>query len=247
MILIVDSDNESELKIKQSFEVLGYKSIIIVRTPDQERDILISKNKENNITLIIINSELKDGSGFVLCREIRKSEMAENAYVILLISSSENKTAIEKSRQSGADDYAVKPYSSTGFIKHFSVYAKSKSVFLVEDDPLIRQVVNAILSGFGVEVIELDNGIDAHNMVNSMPCVLLVLLDIDLPGMNGIQLVSRIKNKPGWEKTPVIMLTGSTDSADVKASLLAGANDYIVKPFKVDDFKKRLSHYLGRE
>ena len=247
MILIVDSDHISDIKAKQIFEALGYSSIMLANTANQARNILNSSddsNGKNNITLIVINSVLKDGDGFSLCREIRKIKAVRNVYIILLISSYENKTAIEKTHHSGADDFAVKPYDSTGFFKHFAGYVISKTVLLIEDDPLIRQLVCAILYKYEVEVIEVDDGIEAHNIINSILPVCLVLLDIGLPGMNGVQLLSGIRSKPCWKKTPVVMLTSSTDSTNVKDSLSGGANDYIVKPFKVDGFEKRVACYF---
>ena len=66
-----------------------------------------------------------------------------------------------------------------------------------------------------------------------------------LPGMNGVKLVKLIRSKTLWRKTPVLMLTGSKDANDVKDSLAAGANDYIVKPVQIADFSKRLEKFLG--
>ncbi|VAW64712.1 hypothetical protein MNBD_GAMMA09-1017 [hydrothermal vent metagenome] len=247
MILIVDSDNDSDLKIKKSFEGLGFQSIVVARSAGQAKSILMPENEKNNITLIIINSELKDENGYSLCRYIRKTEGMEKTYIILLISSNENRSAIEKSRHSGANDYAVKPYDSAGFVQRFSAYIQSRTVLLIEDDPIVRQIVTSILLNYKAEVIELDDGVQAHNLINSMPSVCLVLVDIGLPGMNGVQLVTGIRSKQNWRKTSIVMLTGSKEPSDVKGSLSAGANDYIVKPFNIDDFKKRMSRYLDAD
>ena len=250
MILIVDSEKIPDSKIKQSFIELGFKSIAVSKTAEQARDSLQqNKNSVGNdaITLMIISNKLDDADEYEFSREIKKTQSGEGVYIILLVSSENNKSAIEKARQSGATDFAVKPYLSSGFQKHLISYVKDKVVLLVEDDVVIRQMVRKILSRYNVEVLELDDGVHAYNLINSMLPVRIVLMDIGLPNINGIQLVEQIRTKTNWNKTPVIMLTASSDVADVKKSLSAGANDYITKPFNVSDFEKRLARYLPDE
>ncbi|VAW69965.1 hypothetical protein MNBD_GAMMA10-1340 [hydrothermal vent metagenome] len=269
MILIIDSDNTSELKTRRNFEAVGYKAVVVAKTAAQAREVLNTsepgsvkdpggaknaggaKNPgaaKNKASLIIINSELDDGNGFTLCREIRKTEKTCNAscnvHIIMLISSAKNQTAIEKTNHSGADSFAVKPYDSDIFFKYIAQYVQLKTVLLVEDDPLIRQMLCAILSKYDMEIIEIDNGIEAHNLINSISPVCLVVLDIGLPGMNGVKIVSSIRSKANWKKTPIVMLTSSTEPTDVKGALSSGANDYVVKPFNIDDFEARMARYL---
>lgn len=244
MILIVDSEKKADLQARAVFAELGFADVEIVKTADRARELVNSDEKKIEISLIIINSVLDDADGFELCREISKTEIGSKAHIIILVSSIENKTAIEKAKHSGANDFAVKPFMSTEFKKHIQRYTMSKVVLLVEDDPVIRQMVIAILSKYTVEIITVDDGVVAHNLINTMLPVRMVLLDIGLPNMSGIQLIASIRNKQSWKKVPIVMLTSSTEATDVKTSLSSGANDYIVKPFKVDDFMNRLSRYL---
>jgi DNA-binding response OmpR family regulator len=244
MILIVDSEKTPEIKTREHFSEHGFESVVVARSAQQAHDIINEKSNENEITLIVVDSELDDTNGFELCREIRKTDVGKNAYIMLLVSSVENKTAIEKARHSGASDFSVKPYQSAEFQKHLIKYAINRSVLLVEDDPVIRQMVKSLLSKMSIEIIEIDDGIKAHNLLNNMLPPSLVIMDIGLPNMNGIQLVEKIRKQSGWKKIPVVMLTGSSDVADVKKCLAAGANDYLTKPIKVDGFVDRLSRYL---
>jgi len=250
MILIVDSEKVPESKIKQSFVELGFKSIVVAKNAEQARNVL-DENKNSvghdAITLIVISNELDDVDEFEFCREIKKKQYGNNIYIILLVSSDNNKSAIEKARQSGASDFSVKPYQSQNFQIHFQRYVKNKVAMLIEDDVVTRQMVCGILFKHEVEVVEIDDGLNAYNSINSMLPARFVLMDIGLPNMNGIQLVEQIRKKKNWNKTPVIMLTASSDVSDVKKSLLAGANDYITKPFNVTDVMKRLARYLPDE
>jgi DNA-binding response OmpR family regulator len=245
-ILIIDSDPGSEVRLKGFLGGYGFECVEIIKTAANTREFF--KNSEDNnaddIRLIIINSELEDADGYELCRELHKTEIGKKAYKIVLVSSAKNEKAIIKTRQSDANDFSVKPYESTEFIKHLMLFTYQKVVLLVEDDPVIRQLVTSILRKKVVEVIVKMDGLEAYNMINSMAPPKLVLLDIGLPGMNGIKLVEHIRAIAVWRKTPIIMLTGSTDSDDVKGSLGAGANDYIVKPFQIDDFVSRIDKYF---
>ncbi|MCW9013206.1 MAG: response regulator [Gammaproteobacteria bacterium] len=246
-ILIIDSKPGSEMQVRSAFGEQGFDRIDIIKTAEQALAFIAEKDNASGVdevNLIVIDGELDDGDGFELCRRIRQTKSGDRAYIIMLVSSIENKSAIEKARHSGASDFAVKPYDGMEFIKHLMLFAHKKAVFLVEDDPVVRQLVMSLLYKKQVELIVADDGLRAYNLINSMVPPKLVLLDIGLPGMNGVKLVSHIRSKKIWQRTPVLMLTASTDAADVKGSLSAGANDYIVKPFKVADFVKRIDNYF---
>lgn len=249
MILIVDSEKVADIKIKQAFESLGFKSVEVAKSAIQAREIIKSseESKLNKINLIIIDSELDDVNGFELCRELKNTETGKHAYILMLVSSLKNKTAIEMARHNGATHFSVKPYLSDDFKQSFERFMCKKVALLVEDDPVVRQMVKAVMLKGHLEVIEVDDGIRANNIINSMSPVRFVLMDIGLPNISGIQLIKNLRCLTLWKKTPVLMLTGSTDASDVKASLSAGANDYLVKPFKPSELFSRLSKYLPDE
>ena len=246
MILIIDAEKDADIKVTRYFYDLGIRAIQHAKNVAQARSIIEDEEKsgKTKITLIVINADFEDGDGYELCRDIRESNVGKNAFILMLVSSAENKTAIEKAKRFGANDFAVKPYQSTGFEHHLEKYLTTKVVLLIEDDPLTRKIVCKYLSKYQLEVIEADDGIEAYNLINSMLPVSLVIMDIGLPNMNGIKLLNQIKSKPVWRKVPVVMLTASTDVSDVKISLSAGAKDYIVKPFKIDDFAQRVSRFI---
>ena len=249
-ILVIDSEIGSDIQLRSVFEEQGFVHIEIAKSVEAAKKIL--KEKENAsgvdmVRLIIINGELSDGDGFELCREIRKTELGQYAYIMILVSSQNNPLAIDKARQSGANDFAVKPYNGPEFIKHLIVFAHSRAVLLIEDDPTVQQLVAALLYKKNMEVIVSNDGLKAYNMINTIVPPRLAIIDIGLPNMNGIKLVEHIRSKPLWRKTPLIMLTASSDSKDVTRSLGAGANDYIVKPFQIDSFLQRIAKYLPQE
>ena len=241
MILIIDSEKVADINIKFPFHDLGLESIEVVKTVDAAISFIKNHSK---ISMIIINGELEGGDGYKLCQQIRKQDVGRTAYIFIVVSSVKNKTAIEKAKHCGANDFLVKPFNGAIFKEKIAKYISSRVVVLVEDDPVIQMTVKTVLSKYPIEVISIDDGVKAHNLFKSMLPVRLVLLDIGLPNMSGLQLIKAIRNNDKWKKSAVVMLTGSMEANDVKTSLASGANGYITKPFKVEEFISKLEKYL---
>ncbi len=102
------------------------------------------------------------------------------------------------------------------------------TVAVVEDNADNRLLLQAILDGM-YEVVEYENGIDAlAGLAERLPD--LVLLDISLPGMDGNEILSRIRADEKLQRLPVIALTAHAMAGDREKYLAAGFNDYITKP-----------------
>jgi two-component system response regulator MtrA len=100
-------------------------------------------------------------------------------------------------------------------------------ILVVDDDPALAEMIGIVLRGDGLDAVFCADGARALDAFRtSTPD--LVLLDLMLPGMDGIEVCERIRAESG---TPIIMLTAKSDSADVVKGLETGADDYIVKPF----------------
>lgn len=249
-ILVIDSDVGSRAQLKASFNEQGFTALHMVESAAQAEAFITEHEQQNTsdcINLIIISNTLADADAFEVCRKIRASKIGASAYILMIVSSAENKTAINKAKRCGADDYAVKPYNSRAFLKQLVGFTHKNVVLLIEDDPVIRQLVSSLLCRQKIELVTADDGTQAYNLINSMLPPRLVLMDIGLPGMSGLKLVEHIRSKPLWKRTPVLMLTASTDVNDVKKSLASGANDYIAKPFDVAAFSQRMKKYFPDE
>ncbi|MBR4716423.1 MAG: response regulator transcription factor [Lentisphaeria bacterium] len=104
-------------------------------------------------------------------------------------------------------------------------------IVLIEDDPGIRTVIRLALKGAGFSaVFEADNGTDGLALVQREKPA-LVILDLMLPGMDGLAVCSAIRRNPSVSGTPIVMLTARTAEEDVVRGLELGADDYITKPF----------------
>jgi CheY-like chemotaxis protein len=103
-------------------------------------------------------------------------------------------------------------------------------VLIVDDDPVIRDVVRAVLEDGSYELEEAANGDDALRAAAKRPPD-LVLLDVMMPGMDGFEVATRIKADPKLAKTVVVMLTARNAPEDRKRGLASGADAYFTKPF----------------
>jgi CheY-like chemotaxis protein len=104
-------------------------------------------------------------------------------------------------------------------------------ILLVEDEPVIRELVRSMLADGTVEVDCAENGPEGLKLAKSAPYD-LILLDVVLPQMDGITICRLLRADPKTANTPLYMLTAKAKKADVEAATKAGANGYIHKPFR---------------
>lgn len=119
---------------------------------------------------------------------------------------------------------------------------KNNNILVVDDEPSIRRLLSDGLSAEGFEVEEAKDGDEAVRAVEKSPPD-LVLLDILMPKMNGFETCRRIRE---WSHVPIIMLSALSDPMDKVRSLDLGADDYLVKPFGINELLARIKAVLQR-
>ncbi|MDX3089639.1 response regulator transcription factor [Streptomyces griseoaurantiacus] len=119
----------------------------------------------------------------------------------------------------------------------------TQTVLLAEDDRAIRHALERALTLEGYEVTAVADGVEALAHAHRTPPDVL-LLDVMMPGIDGLQ-VCRVLRAEG-DRTPILMLTALVETADRIAGLDAGADDYVVKPFDVEEVFARLRALLRR-
>ncbi|HBW88968.1 MAG TPA: hybrid sensor histidine kinase/response regulator, partial [Cyanobacteria bacterium UBA11149] len=117
------------------------------------------------------------------------------------------------------------------------------SILVVDDEPDNLDVIEALLHGEDYEINYAPNGKRALNFLNSFkPDV--ILLDVMMPEMDGIEVCKRIKAEPKWQAIPIIMVTALTRKEDLAECLEAGADDFISKPVNRLELRSRVHSML---
>ena len=109
-------------------------------------------------------------------------------------------------------------------------------ILIADDDPQLVRALRITLAGHGYEVVAAPDGAAAVALASQAPPD-LVLLDLGMPRMDGIQVISALR---GWTSAPILVVSGRTGSADKVDALDAGADDYVTKPFQIDELLARL-------
>ncbi|MBF5080400.1 response regulator transcription factor [Quadrisphaera sp. INWT6] len=119
------------------------------------------------------------------------------------------------------------------------------TVLVADDDLDIRELVAFKLAQAGYEVRSAPDGVAALDAARAGG-VDLVVLDLMMPGLSGLDVCAELRREPSTAELPVIMLTARAQDQDVATGFAAGADDYVVKPFSPRELVSRVQAVLGR-
>lgn len=108
----------------------------------------------------------------------------------------------------------------------------SKKILIVDDSATVRQQVGQALQQAGFTVVEAVDGVHGAETISSTPDIAVVICDVNMPRMNGIDMVAQVKSDPRNAALPIVMLTTEGQPALIKKAKEAGAKGWIIKPFK---------------
>jgi len=106
-----------------------------------------------------------------------------------------------------------------------------KKALVVDDSKAIREIEKRYLEELGFTVLEAENGEEALSVVKENPDLTLILLDWHMPVMNGYEFLKRLRENPAWSEIKVMMVTTENQQKSVIEAIMAGANEYLMKPF----------------
>lgn len=118
---------------------------------------------------------------------------------------------------------------------------EQQKILIVEDDPDIRDGVRILLEGEGYRTLEAENGLRALELFD--PGVDLVILDVMMPGMNGLRVCEELRKR---SNVPILFLTAKSQESDKLLGLTAGGDDYLPKPFSFAELSARVRALLRR-
>jgi two-component system chemotaxis response regulator CheY len=111
---------------------------------------------------------------------------------------------------------------------------------VVDDSRAIRSIIGKTVRELGFEVLEAGHGREALDRLAEAGKVELILVDWNMPEMNGFDFLVEARQNPDWKDTVIMMVTTETEMSQMQRALEAGANEYVMKPFTRDILREKL-------
>jgi signal transduction histidine kinase/DNA-binding response OmpR family regulator len=264
-VLVID-DNETNCKLMRSIFDYLHIPCKICYSGTQALSIIAQSVRNNEpFDLIITDHQMPVMDGITLVKEIKKLLKEHTEPFILMLSSLEKTLYQQEAEKIGINKFLSKPVKlhelnyilSAIFNKAFNDGYKEKipvietisgvtRVLVVEDEPINMLLISEVLRKMGIEVIKAGNGKEALVMV-AVHAPDLVFMDINMPVMDGFTATSQIRSSTtGLNKLPIIALTADAREEDKERCLESGMNDYISKPFKLEEIYAIINKYCRK-
>jgi two-component system chemotaxis response regulator CheY len=107
-----------------------------------------------------------------------------------------------------------------------------KKILVIDDSPTVRQQVGLALSQAGFQIVEAVDGLDGIAKVD--PSIAMAICDVNMPRMNGLEMLEKLRTDERWKSLPVVMLTTEGQQQLIERAKKAGAKGWIIKPFKAE-------------
>jgi PAS domain S-box-containing protein len=263
-VLVVD-DNVTNLHLME--ETLGYFQIFC-ETCSNGRDALLKIEMANAAgtpyDLIITDHHMPGMDGINLVKEIKLAYPDAAQPFILMLSSLEKNLYQIEADKTGINKFISKPvklhelnstllslfeknmqndslHPSFGSIEKIT---QATSILVVDDDPVNMMLISEVLKRMGFDVIQMQNGREVIEMLPHYEPV-LIFMDVNMPEMDGYTTTRLIrKMQTAQSRIPIIALTADAMKGDKERCLEAGMNNYISKPFKLEEIEGVLREYL---
>jgi signal transduction histidine kinase/CheY-like chemotaxis protein len=263
-ILVVDDNHTNCLLMQGIFEYLDIHCITSNSGLEALTIIERSINDQEPFDLVITDHHMPVMDGITLVKEIKRVLSGSPQPFILMLSSLEKSLYQQEAEKIGINKFLCKPVKIQD-LNHIllSVFEKTEqvetfnpaksfiqsrvenvSILVAEDEPINMLLISQVLNKMGFTVIKAANGIEAIELLTqSSPA--LIFMDINMPEMDGYTATAAIRQLPApLSSIPIIALTADAMKEDKIRCLEVGMNDYMSKPFRLEDIEKILRNYM---
>jgi PAS domain S-box-containing protein len=264
-VLVVD-DNASNLMLMK--EILGNFGISAETCSGGQQALQMINQSQSAGTpfdLIITDHHMPDMDGIRLVKKMKEMKPQPVQPVILMLSSLEKNLYQLDADRSGINKFISKPVklhelnstllslfeknmqhaeSLHPSIEPIERISQASSIMVADDDPINMLLISEVLKRLGFEVIQMVNG---RQVIDNLPHYepVLIFMDVNMPEMDGYATTREIRRMPGSQsQIPIIALTADAMKGDRERCLEAGMNNYISKPFKLEEIEAALKDYL---
>ena len=121
-------------------------------------------------------------------------------------------------------------------------------ILSVDDSAIIRKIIRGAVEVLDFELLEASDGLEAVEVLEKeYREIALILLDWNMPGMNGLEFLKKIKGSPEFARIPVMMVTTESEKENIIKAIQAGAVHYMTKPFTIEELIKKIMQCLGKD
>ncbi len=120
-------------------------------------------------------------------------------------------------------------------------------ILTVDDSSVVRKIIRAATEVLNIEVDEAEDGYETFDKLKALGGkVDLILLDWNMPGLDGFEVLKRLKSDAVYKNIPVMMVTTEAQKENIVAAIKAGAINYLTKPFTVEELTEKIMECIGR-
>jgi len=247
--ILVIEDNELNLKLVKALLQRG--SFRVLEAANAEVGLDLARN--NRPDLILMDIQLPGMDGLTATRIIKNDPLL-NKIPVAAMTSYAMESDLEKAKEAGCDGYIIKPIDTRNFLdtarqflqggpplslRNFGIQPYQKKILIVDDEPLNVKLLQAHLLQNKYEVLHAHSGLEAlEKTVQESPD--LILLDVMMPGMDGYEVIRKLKNDPQSQDIPVILITALGGLDDRLKGLEAGADEFLNKPVQKAELLARI-------
>jgi diguanylate cyclase (GGDEF)-like protein len=244
-VLIVDDD--LELCERIAGEAASREMLCDVATSPQQARVLCAEHPPTIVLLDLTFAHEGMSDAYALLSEL--SAASPPIPVLVLTGTGAFTDRVEAVRR-GSRAFLTKalmPSQVLDAVEHLLARERLQTtrVLVVDDDPAVLAAIGALLSEHDLQVSTLDDPLRFWETLEEVAPELLIL-DVDMPTINGPELCRTVRNDPRWSRIAVIFATAHTDAATVEAVFNAGADDYIAKPIMGPELVNRVANRLER-
>lgn len=251
-ILLVDDDEDICQIARMSLELIGGHEVLALSSGKEA----LAAACEFAPDLMLLDVSMPEMDGPQTLVALRQLPGLSEVPAVFLTARTQGKDVMHY-RALGASDVIAKPFIPEHLCNRVdAVFAAAqpptapvespRTALIVEDDPDIRYLLGFILEQQGYRMIAAHDGSEGLHAISEGQLTDIVILDIMLPGTDGLALLDRLRATDRWKAVPVIMLTSKGDEQTVTRALSAGASDYLVKPFDPADLVDRIERLQSR-
>lgn len=237
-VLVID--DEADIREIVRLYLIGEGLEVIEAENGQEGILKALREKPD---LIVLDIMMPGINGFEVAKHLKDDPNTKDIPIIIL-----SVLAYDSQYRHGILDYISKPFRQEELVgivrKIFDKVEKKqskKTILVVDDDPDIVDIISICLKDNNIHSEKAYNGLEALEKIKNTT-IDLVLLDINMPGMNGFEVIKHLKSDPATCEIPIVVLTGTYIAEDDKKhGLTLGVAKYLTKPFSADDLVKEIT------